>query len=202
MSWGITSTVAATAYGAMQSHAAGSAQAAYSKKQAAYNDKMNAKRAKTQGSAIDTNTLRARTETAVALAAIENQSNEAQSQARVAGAAMGVGVGSYDTVLNTFAKKTNQAEGSTMQSLVAELVNNKLQRQDVADQATAGQSTGTQRGPSALGSIVGGIANYFSSTQGLQQAFGGGSSGGQTVSTATMRANGLGDSTLNPANWG
>jgi hypothetical protein len=195
MSWAITATVGVTAYGAMNQYAAGSASAAYSKKQAAYNDKMNAKRAREQGIAIDTNTLRARTEATVALDAIENQSNEAQAQARVAGAAMGIGAGSYDTVLNTFAKKTNQAEGSTIQSLVSELVNNKLQRQQVADQATTGQSTGTQAGPSAMGAILGGVANYFSSTNGLAQAFGGGSSSAhaatQEISNNFMQSAGM-----------
>lgn len=172
MSWAITATVAATAYGAMNQYAAGSAQAAYSKEQAAYNDKQNAKRAKTQGIALDTNILRARTEATATLEGIENQANEAQAQARVAGAAMGIGKGSYDTVLHTFAKKQNQAESSTLQNLVAELVSSKLQRQDIADSATAGMSTGTQRGPSAFGAILSGAANYFTSSYGLQNAFG------------------------------
>ena len=193
MSWAITATVATTAYGAMNQYAAGAAQGAYSRKQAAYNDKMNAQRARNQGIAIDTNTLRARTEATVALDGIENQSNEAQAQARVAGAAIGAGAGSYDTVLNTFAKKTNQAEGSTIQALVSELVNNKLSRQQVADQATAGQSTQTNSGPSAFGAILGGVANYFSSTNGLAQAFGGSSAKAatQSISNDFMQSAGI-----------
>ncbi len=172
MCWALGLSIASAAYGAMNQYAAGSAQAAYSKKQAAYNDKMNAKRAKMQGVAIDTNTLRARTEATVALQGIDNQGNEAAAMARVQGAALGIGKGSYDTVLNTFAKKQNQAEGNVIQSLVSELVSNKLQREEVALAATAGQSSSTQRAPSAFGAILNGAANYFSSTYGLRDALG------------------------------
>lgn len=193
--WGLVISAASAALGAMQQHAAGSAQAAYSKKQAAYNDKMNLKRARTAGVAIDTNTLRARTEAAITLQGIDNQANEAKAMARVQGATLGIGTGSYDTVLNTFAKKQNQAEGATMMGLVSELVANKLQREDVAVQATAGMSTSTQRAPSAFGSILNGAANYFSSTYGLSNAFGSwgsssDSAGSQSVSNFAFTGQG------------
>lgn len=188
MSWAITATIGVTAYGAMSQASQQAGQAAYSRKQAAYNDKMNAQRAKTQGIAVDTNTLRAKTEYTTALDGVENQAHEAAAQARVAGAALNVGAGSYDTVLNTFAKKTNQAEGGMLQNLVAELVGNKNQRQDIADSATAGMSTGTQRGPSAMGTILGGVANYFSSVNGLKQAFGGSGNSSSSVSSASFQS--------------
>jgi hypothetical protein len=173
MSWAITATVASTAYGAIQANGQASASASFSKAQSRYNDAQNAKRARVQGVAVDTNTLRARTEATATLQGITSSANEAAAQSQVAGAALNIGAGTYDTVLNTFAKKTNQAESSTMMQLVSELVGNKLQREDIAVQATAGQSVDTSKGaPSAFGAILSGVGSYFTQTNGLKNAFG------------------------------
>lgn len=172
-------SIASTALGAINSYGQASASAAYTKKQAKWNDKMNAQRAKIQGIAVDTNVLRARTEATAALEGIQSSANEAVSQARVAAAANNVGAGSYDTVLNSFARKENQAEGNTISQLVAELVGAKLQREQIAMAATAGQSVDTSAKPSAFGYAASAAADYFKSTYGLKNAFsfGGGDSG-------------------------
>lgn len=169
-------TVASTALGMMSSYNQGAASAKYQRKQAAWNDKQNLKRARSQGSALDTNIVRARTEVAATMGAIENSEKEAVAQARVAAAAGNMGAGSYDTVLNTFAKKRNQAEGNTVQMLVAELVQDKLKRNDIAIQATSSMSTGTAEAPSLLGTLALGAADYFQATYGLKGSGGFGGS--------------------------
>lgn len=172
MAWAITATVATTAFSAISAHGQASAQAAYSKKQAAYNDKQNAKRAKLKGIQLDTNVVRARTETTAALEGIQSSANEAAANARVATAALGVGAGSYDTVLNSIARREGQAEAGTMQQLVAELVGSQYERENIGLEATAGMSTSTPEKPSAFGAILGGVSNYFQSTYGLKGALG------------------------------
>lgn len=172
-------SIGSTALGIIGSHNAASASAKYQRAQQAWNDKQNLKRARVQGMALDTNMVRARTETAVALQGIQSSEKEAVANSRVAAAAANMGAGSYDTLLNTFARKSNQAEGNTIQQLVAELVQDQISRQDIAVQATAGMSSNVPRGPSVLASVLNGATDYFKSTYGLKGAFDfGGSSGG------------------------
>lgn len=192
----IWASLGMAALGAISSYNQQAGAASFSKAQTRWNNMMNLRRARQQGMALDTNLVRARTEATVALQAIDNSSKEAAAQAKVAQAAAGLGKGSADTILNSFAKKANQAEGNTMQQLVAELVTNKMQRDEVGIAATAGQSVDTAARPSAFGAIAGGVANYFTQTYGLKGAWslGGGSStapsaGSQDVSSSFSFSN-------------
>lgn len=170
-----------TALGALSSYNQAAGAASYSKAYTAWQNQNNARRARMQGQALDTNIVRARTETAAAIQSVESSAKEAAAQARVAQAAAGLGKGSADTLLSTFARKQNQAEGNIIQQLVAELVNSNQQRQEIGMAATMNQAVDTSYKPNILGSALGAAQNYFQMTYGLKDAFSlGGSSGGSS----------------------
>lgn len=176
-----------TAFGALQNYNQASGAAAFSKAQVAWQNKVNLQRSRLQGQALDTNIVRARTETAAALQSLDNSANEAAAQARVAQAAAGVGKGSADTLLSTFARKRNQAEGNIIQQLIAEMASNNQQRQEIGLAATMNQAVNGSARPSLIGAALGAATDYFKMTYGLKDAFSlGGSSnsgGGTTLST-------------------
>lgn len=190
MSWIATGFSAVMAVdGAMQGYQSGKANAAFNKKQAAYNDKQNLKSSRIQGVQLDTNIVRSRVEAFEASEAVSSQGAEAEALARVQGAAAGNIGGTYDTVINSFARKQNKAQGNIIQELVAGLVGDKLQREQVGIQATNGQSVVNGSSPSAFGTMLGGVGNFFSMTKGVD--FGGlfKSSGSGTGYTASEMNN-------------
>jgi hypothetical protein len=187
MSWfGVGFSAFNTISGALGARSAAKAQEKFQRKQAEYNYKQGVKSSRIQGMHLDTNIVRSRIETQDALVTIEGQAAEAEAMARVQGAAAGQVGGSYETVLNSFARKTNKAESNVTQQLIASLVDDKLTREQVGIQATNGQSV-VQGGstPSMFGAILGGLGNFFSQTQGL--SFGnlfGGSGGGNGMTAS------------------
>lgn len=188
MAWiGVGISAVSAIDGAVGQYQAGKANAAFSKKQAAYNDKQNLKSARIQGVQLDTNLVRSRVEALDAINSIESNANEAEAMARVQGAAAGNLGGSFDTVLNSFARKKNKAESNVIETLVSSLVTDKLQRQQVGIMATQGQSVVNGSSPSLFGAIAGGVGNFFSMTKGLSfgNAFSS-SSGGNGYTASEM----------------
>lgn len=181
-----------TALSAMQSYNQAAGQAAFTKAQVAWQNKQNLMRLRLQGQALDTNIVRARTETATALQTVSSSAHEAAAQARVAQAAASMGTGSADTLLNSFARKQNQAEGNIIQQLVSELASDVQKRDEIGITATANQAIDTSYKPSLLGSALGAAQDYFKMTYGLKDAFTLGGGSGSSTGTAPSALNDAG----------
>lgn len=187
MAWQTTAAlVGFQAFSSLLGFNAASENASFIRKQQAWQDKITKQSVKLQGVALDTNVVRARTEAADAMMTIETSSAEAAASARVQGAAAGVlPGGSYDTVLNSFARKENKAKSTVIQQLVSQLVTDKVQRQQLAFSATAGLNTTRTPAPSAAGFAMTGVANFFQQTAGLDLGLGGIFGGGNKTNAFT-----------------
>lgn len=181
---------ASMALQASQSYSADKAVVSYNKKQARWNDRNNQLNVSMTSTVLDTNILRARTEATDALTSLQVQQAEASAYARVQQGAAGVlGGGSYDTILNSFARKANEQGSNILEQLTSALVGDKLQRAQAAFQATTQMNTTKFNNPSAAGYAAGAAVNFFSSTYGVDWGGGSGSGGNQIISPGDRSMN-------------
>lgn len=177
--WSMIAMAGLSAVQASAQYGAASAATKAGRQQAAWNDRNNRKSLAMTSTVIDTNVLRARTEATDQIQEISRNVAEASAYARVQAAATGIvqgSGGSYDTVLNSFARKGNEQTSNVLETLTANLVEAKLSRMQAALQATSQQSTTRYNSPSAAGYAIAGAENFFTSTYGLWGSSSGGGS--------------------------